>query len=66
MDVTRFSLGVLVATANLMAIAVTTPRVYGTERRSTSQSRTQTVVAGEQYENAPGGTLMIGADYRDL
>ncbi|TDI46459.1 MAG: hypothetical protein E2P02_05040 [Acidobacteria bacterium] len=66
MEVKRFSLGALVATATLMAIAPAAPRVYGDESRSTSQSQTQTVVAGEQYEHAPGGTMMLGADYRDL
>ena len=27
---------------------------------------TKTVIAGERYENAPGGEWVLGADYRDL
>jgi hypothetical protein len=66
MEIKGFSFGAMVATANLMAIAVAVPQSDGAESRSTNQPRTQTVVAGPQYENAPGGTMMLGADYRDL
>ncbi len=66
MEAKRFSFGAVVATANLMAIALTVPQSYAAESRSASQPRTQTVVAGEQYGNTPGGTMMFGADYRDL
>ncbi len=66
MEVKRFSFRALMATATLMAIALTVPQSYGAESRSASQSRTQTVVAGPQYENAPGGSMMLGANYRDL
>ena len=66
MEVKRFSFVAMVVTANLMAIAVTVPQSHGAESSSTRRSQTQTVVAGKQYENPPGGRLMLGADYRDL
>jgi len=61
MRVKRF--GALAATVSLMTMALTVPRSYGAESRSATQPRTQKVVAGAQYANAPGGTMMLGADY---
>ena len=31
-----------------------------------ASQETKTVVAGDRYENAPGGAWILGADYRDL
>lgn len=66
MQINRIRFGVLVAIVNLMAVAVTLAQNDGAESGSTSQSQTQTVIAGKKYENAPGGTILLGADYRDL
>ena len=56
----------LVATANLLAFTLSVPSSFGVEYRAARQVRTQTVVAGAEYENAPGGRWLLGDDYRDL
>ena len=56
--------GTLVAIASLTAVSLAAPGFSA--GREQLPGKTQTVVAGEQYKNAPGSAFLFGADYRQL